>query len=769
MLGVTTADLGSVLSALPVGVVVVDDDDTLVVINPAAQSLLGWNRLEASLVAGTLLVDGSGRPVQLEDSPLAESRRTRRPVSAVLGVATQPGAAPRWVRITAVPGGTGDSRWTVCVVEPGAPPASEIPPELVLEALMAVTQDGVALLGPSGALLACNDRVLAMFDLERAGAFGEPSFFEPRQPATEDGLLLPPSEWPCTIALTRGISFRDGVLRLCTSTGAHRWVRITAAPLPPGGMPPIAALCTLTDITEQRRMASDLSEGRKLLSVLTDTGPSGAFQFRRELDGGERFTFASQEFASLVGVARDALLEDAKHFWNRVHPVDLAGLRANIDAGARDLQIRPIEFRLGREGDYRWVRSRSVPSRDADGVAWNGLLTDVAEEKALGEALRRAQRLDVVGSLAAGVAHNFNNALGAIVPNVDHCLDLAPPELVPALRDIRAAAHGAADLVRQLLLVARRDESQAHVALDLGASVRRALDVCRRTFPREVTIRCEIADGEYMVRGRESQLEQVVLNLCLNARDALGAREAPELSVTLDTVDEATRLHPSARPATAYHRLCVIDNGSGIPTDIQARLGEPFFTTKPPGRGTGLGLATTFGILRDHGGWLAIESEQGRGSIFTVFLPAASLARDYISSTPAPPLVGRGRPLRVLIIDDEVLVRRALTRVLVRHAFEVTEATGGGEGVARFEADPDGFDAVIVDLSMPGVSGPEVLARLRALRSDTPMVVLSGHVPDPSAVIGASRVLQKPIATRDLLRHLRELCAAVPSAPTKAT
>jgi len=344
--------------------------------------------------------------------------------------------------------------------------------------------------------------------------------------------------------------------------------------------------------------------------------------------------------------------------------------------------------------------------------------------------------------MAAGIAHNFNNMLAVILPNIQMAREGVDDAMAEPLADAERAARSAADLVRRMLALGRVDLPGAQPQVDLVPITMEALHICRQTFDRGITIEEHLGMDQALVRGSASEIQQVVLNLCLNARDALQGVRNPTLTVSL-TAD-------GARAAV----LTVRDTGVGMTEETLRRIGEPFFTTKMPGRGTGLGLASAFHTISEAGGTWSVLSTAGSGTTFSVRFPLAI-------PTPRTPMraVAPGRAAlagTVLVIDDEPMVRSALARQLTRAGMHAELADGAERGLAVLrEARLTNLRAVLLDLSMPGMSGLEALPLIKALAPDVPVVALSGHVPEQVDLSAASAVIGKPVAQQQLEEVLR--------------
>jgi CheY-like chemotaxis protein len=338
----------------------------------------------------------------------------------------------------------------------------------------------------------------------------------------------------------------------------------------------------------------------------------------------------------------------------------------------------------------------------------------------------------------------------AILPSIEIVQAEAPPELAADLDDARTAARAASELVHQLMQLVRKDTRSGATTVDVTALVREVGQMCRRTFDPHIQIRSDFAPGPCPVLARRAELQQVLMNLCINARDALEGRSGAQLR--LDAMQDADDVV-----------VVVEDNGAGMLPDVQRRIGEPFFTTKPPGRGTGLGLATAFGIVSELRGSLTCQSTPGVGTRFELRLPRlhAGAGADMGHREPSVP---SPRKMRVLLIDDEDLVRKTLERALQHEGAEVLSASGGAEGLSLLRAHP-GLDLVLLDVAMPDIGGGEVLRRLREIDANVTVYLMTGFLPDGFEVAGASGVLSKPLE----LARLRAIVAEVARARSGAT
>ncbi|HEU0014895.1 MAG TPA: ATP-binding protein [Longimicrobium sp.] len=494
--------------------------------------------------------------------------------------------------------------------------------------------------------------------------------------------------------------------------------------------------------------------------------------YRGRCDELRTLEFASEGCARLTGFPCAALVDDARlPFGSLVHEDDhepmLAGLRHAVAEG------RPyeVEYRIvTADGRERWVsdHGRAV-DRAPDGVALlEGYIADVTARKQADEALRRSeqqllqvQKMDTVGRLASGVAHDFNNLLTAIRGNAELLLADVPPDS-PSREDveeIRRAADRAAALTRQLLAFSRRQVLQARV-LDLNDSVRAMERMLPRLLGEDVELVTRLDPALGRVRADPSQVEQVVMNLAVNARDAMPHGGVLVVSTENAVLDEALRRRfPYVVPG-AYALLEVIDTGHGMDAETAKLALEPFFTTKAPGKGTGLGLATVYGIVKQSGGYIWLDSRPGRGTSIRVYLPLVSdveAEADEVRQVLAIPAEGRET---VLLVEDEDAVRRIGERVLSRAGYRVLTASTGAEAVAVSRQHPGTIHLLLTDLVMPRMGGRDLARRLVAERPGLRVLYVSGYdrdAADGTAPGDRSDFIEKPFTSEALAEHVRRI------------
>ncbi len=426
-----------------------------------------------------------------------------------------------------------------------------------------------------------------------------------------------------------------------------------------------------------------------------------------------------------------------------------------------------LEYRiLRKDGAVRWVRDTPVLRLGPDGVpiAYDGVIQDITERRTLQEQLLQSQKMEGIGRLAGGVAHDFNNLLTAILGYVEMCkLDL-PPDLPadhPAkldLQEVAAAGERAASLTRQLLTFASR-QIVAPVRLDLSALVSDSLKMLQRLLGDDIEIETALDPDAGMVEADAGQIQQLLVNLTVNARDAMPDGGRLLIETAEETIDEESALaNPGATPGP-YVLLAVADTGVGMTEEVRSHLFEPFFTTKELGKGTGLGLATCHGIVRSVGGHVRVYSEPGQGTTFRIYLPRKDGAADP-QPVPAPPRPMPTGTETVLVVEDEPRVRRLAVLGLRAHGYVVLEAADGAQAIRTAGLVGSAIDVIVSDVMMPGMSGPELLKRLSAIAPQARAVLMSGHA--ESTVLSQqtathSAFLPKPFTPERLARKVREV------------
>ena len=513
------------------------------------------------------------------------------------------------------------------------------------------------------------------------------------------------------------------------------------------------------DVSERKQMERTLRSSEARYRLLFDSTVAGLCV--STIEG--YLIQCNTAFARMLGfaTAEEALANPASD-------LDLA----SPDGGAilRDLRARGVvtDFEIPlrrRDGSTAWVvGNATLLDRFDDGPTLvETIFIDVTERRALQAQLYQSQKLEAIGRLAGGVAHDFNNLLTAIQGYSELTLsDLGTHPLREQIEEIRKAAQRAATLTRQLLTFSRRQVVAPRV-LDLNAVVRSLQSMLRPLIGENVALTAALTEPLCEVRADQGQLEQVIVNLVVNARDAMPDGG----TITIETARADVRAGEARRYSGAnpgpHAVLRVRDTGVGMTADVQAHLFEPFFTTKPAGRGTGLGLPTVYGIVQQSGGHLRVESRPGAGSTFAIYLPVAS--REQPAAPASSPVV-QAKPgtETVLVVEDEPEVRALARRVLERQGYQVVEASQADEALQLSDARPGAIHLLLSDVVLPHMSGCALAGRLRSRRPEMKVLFMSGYDEDDLAQHGftpdAARLLVKPFLPEELARVVRDVLDA---------
>jgi signal transduction histidine kinase/CheY-like chemotaxis protein len=479
----------------------------------------------------------------------------------------------------------------------------------------------------------------------------------------------------------------------------------------------------------------------------------------RDLDSSlvELSPSTAQLFGFPVGVRRVS----QEQLYERVHPDDGPLIRAAVQRAIEEVGEFALEFRLVMTEDGpRWFqfRGRVVTNDSGDPARVVGVITDVTERRLLELQLRQSQKMEALGQLAGGVAHDFNNLLTAIMGYGRFALETAGDAAQRHdLEEIVKAASRAASLTKQLLAFSRRHMVET-VVLDLNLLIVDMVTMLRRMIGEDIELSTTLAAGLSHVRADRSQLEQVVMNLVINARDACGTGGRIRLATQEVDVDSALAARTPGLNRGGYVTLSVADNGVGMNEETKSKLFEPFFTTKPRGQGTGLGLATVYGIVVQSGGAIRVESETGEGSTFIVYLPreqeVAPAAGRAIDSTVAT------SSWKVLLVEDEQAVRELVRIILERAGHRVFEAATPEEAIEQFN-EIESVDLLLTDVVMPAMSGFELFHALVERQPSLRVLFISGYTDyatfEPTIADKGAAFLEKPFSAEALMGKVREV------------
>jgi two-component system, cell cycle sensor histidine kinase and response regulator CckA len=514
---------------------------------------------------------------------------------------------------------------------------------------------------------------------------------------------------------------------------------------------------TILEVTERMRAEQELRDSEERFRGLVEQSLAGFYL----IDQG-RFRYVSPAFVRSFGYGAPEEIVDHLSVGDLVAPEDRAKVIDNIRRRvAGEIEEVRYEFRgLRRDGSTFDVEVQGRAAEYQGRRVVIGVLLDVSERKRLEEQYRQAQKMEAIGQLAGGVAHDFNNLLTVVQGNLSLLeLDgLLPEPAREPVAEIRGASARAAALTRQLLAFSRRQTMQL-VRLDLNEVVTGTTRMVQRIVGEDIRMVLQPASSEIPVLADRSMLEQVLLNLCINSRDAMPEGGSLTIATNLVRIGAvAVKKQPHARPGD-FGVIKVSDSGHGIPPDVLPHIFEPFYTTKEVGRGTGLGLATVHGIVQQHGGWIEVQSASGAGATFGVFLPVApeTVASESKPESEASECTGNET---ILFVEDEPALRNMTRALLQRLGYRVLEAATGPAALALWVEHREAIQLVITDMVMPdGMSGFELGQRLQQERTDLPVIYTSGYSPEIVAghqeLVEGSNFLSKPFDLDRLARTVR--------------
>jgi len=552
--------------------------------------------------------------------------------------------------------------------------------------------------------------------------------------------------------------------RLIDAKGRFKWVETRGVLTQWEGRP--ASIAFASDITDRKLAQEALQRSEEHLRSLVDSSGDAIIS----LDIEHRFTSGNPAFVALFGYDLEEVLgrpsalihaspEESVRFANLVYPIvqEAGSWRGEWIYRRKDGGTLPMETVMSAQrtadqtiSGYVAVMRDITERRQAE-----------KEKERLEAQLRQAHKMEAIGTMAGGIAHDFNNILAAILGYTELALADTPREhpVSQSLEQVLKASLRAKSLVQQILSFSRRAE-QTKSRIQVTPVVKEALKLLRATLPTTIEIRQELDSEAGFVLADPSDIHQLLMNLCANAEYAM-REKGGLLKVTLSRVelDESSAArYPGLGPGS-YLQLTVSDTGSGIKPEILERIFEPFFTTKGPGEGTGMGLSVAHGIVKSHGGAITAYSEPGQGSTFRVYLPVLEAGQEAQRLPESEPLPGGSE--RILLVDDEPALAELGRQLLERLGYRVTSLASSQEALETFKADPQGFDLLITDQTMPRMTGAELAGKILAIRPDIPVILCTGfsaQISDEKAQeIGIRRLLMKPLDARQTARAIREV------------
>jgi two-component system cell cycle sensor histidine kinase/response regulator CckA len=514
--------------------------------------------------------------------------------------------------------------------------------------------------------------------------------------------------------------------------------------------------CLKQEIQQRQRIQERLELAQRVCGI-------GAFEWNIQQN---QFTLTA-ELEALYQQVPGSFGGTYADWINSIHPSDRDRVEQEVQYAIHTQTLLDTEFTtLGGDGAIRWIAARGSVFYDEHGnpLRMLGINTDITDKKQLEAQFLRAQRLESIGTLASGIAHDLNNILTPILA-VAQLLPLKLPNLDDhhrrLLKLLEVSGRRGAEIVKQILSFARGTECQ-RVLLNVGHVLIELETMLQQTLPKSIEIHIDVASDLWLVFGDVTQLQQVLMNLCVNARDAMphGGHLTLEAS-NLRVSEQFARKHLDAKTGS-YVMIAVSDTGTGIPPEVVDRIFDPFFTTKEVGKGTGLGLSAVIGIVKGHGGFVDVQTKINQGSRFTIYLPAT---QDIVAQTDVNSAVLEGNSELILVVDDEAAIREVTRTTLESYNYRVITATNGNDAIALYQEHKNEISSILVDMIMPKMDGLTAIPILRQLNPTIPIIVMTGQASKEvmAQVANASiySFLQKPFTTQELLKTLRQATASL--------
>jgi PAS domain S-box-containing protein len=510
------------------------------------------------------------------------------------------------------------------------------------------------------------------------------------------------------------------------------------------------------DVTQRKQAEEELRRSEERFRNLVENINDVIYT----VDLNQRLTYISPVVKDLLGYYPDEVIGESieRFILKEDFPLVFQNIQRLLTG-----TIGPAEFRIiDKNGKIHWVRSSSRPiSVDGKITGIQGVLTDQTERKLLEDQLRQSQKLESLGTLAGGVAHDINNILGIIMGHVDLLTQakMDPEKSRKSIKAIDNALKRGTGVVRQLLTFARKGEAVLE-SVTLNDIVEEIHKLILQTFPKAIEIVVQLSPKSPHIRADNTQIHQVMLNLCVNARDAMPEGGTLFISTQIISKEEIQIRFPLA-PSKNYAVIEVSDTGMGMDESTKSRIFEPFFTTKKSNKGTGLGLSTVFGIARSHNGYIDVESKPGEGTIFGVYFPLEERTPEILNNQKIRPSEPLGGNETILLVEDEPLLSEITEMALVSNGYKVFTAKDGLEAVETYQKHFADLHLVLTDIELPKISGEELVKRLIAIKSSTKIIITSGHLEvemkERILTLGAKSFLSKPYDQVQILSIIRKV------------
>jgi two-component system, cell cycle sensor histidine kinase and response regulator CckA len=510
-----------------------------------------------------------------------------------------------------------------------------------------------------------------------------------------------------------------------------------------------------TELALQESEAA-LRQSQQQYQALAEASPVGIFR----TDALGNCIYVNRQWSEMTGISFESAVQGD---WARaLHPEDREQIITDWQKAFQNTMPLRLEFRFQKpDGAIVWVFCQAVPEGEPEGLGYIGTVTDITEKKQLESQFLRTQRLESLGTLASGIAHDFNNILTPILA-ISQLLPMKLPGLDPRdqnLLDIlEDSARRGADLVKQILVFARGSEGK-RLPLQMSHILSEVLQMVQQTFPKAIEIQLHLpVDDLWTISADSTQLHQVLMNLAVNARDAMpngGLLTLSAKNLLLDDTFARMNLGAQAGPHLV---MTVADTGTGIAPELLERIFDPFFTTKEVGKGTGLGLSTTLGIIKNHGGFVKVQSIVGQGSQFKVYLPTL---RETVAQPAASPRIMGGNSELILIVEDEPAIQQVTKASLEDSNYQTLTASDGIEAIALYTEHHEKISLVLMDIMMPSLDGVSAIRALMDINPKVRVIAMSGLVTNSQVTetlgTNVKAFLSKPYTMQELLNTLHEV------------
>ncbi len=540
--------------------------------------------------------------------------------------------------------------------------------------------------------------------------------------------------------------------------GSESWVSTTKVPLQDAQGQIIGTFGISRDITERKRVEESLIRLNKAVEasgeVIFMTDRNGIFSFVNT----SFTTLYGYEKAEVVGKTTPRILKSGRQlpdhyteFWHAL--INKQTIKADLINRTKDGRLLTIE-------------ATANPILDTKGsiIGFLAIQRDVTQQRTLEEQIRQSQKMESLGTLASGIAHDFNNILSIILGHASliEKYQYDPERFRDSLQTITNASTRGASLVRQMLTFARKSATEFRPLL-INESIQEIQRLLHETFPKTITVAFDVAERLPLITADATQIHQVLLNLCVNARDAMDGKGTLTVSARLVRGETVRHRFVNAKSST-YIEVTVADTGIGMDETTRHRIFEPFFTTKQFGKGTGLGLAVVFGIMESHSGFIDVASEVGRGTTFSLYFPIKSFSVESVNDKSIIQKEAAGGTEVILVVEDEETLKESVRLILTANGYTVLSAEDGEQGIAMLDRFHNDIALVICDLGLPKFSGLEVLKKLKTLNPGVKFILGTGYI-DPAertAVLreGANDIVLKPYITNEFLRRVRDVLDA---------